>query len=64
MKGQGLGRHLMQRLFDWARANGIATIAGQVLADNAPMLAFVKSLGFTLRRSTEDEEVFDVSRPV
>jgi acetyltransferase len=62
MKGQGLGRHLMQRLFDWGRANGIATIAGQVLADNAPMLAFVKSLGFEARRSAEDEEVFEVSR--
>uniref|UniRef100_UPI0022EB7C95 GNAT family N-acetyltransferase n=1 Tax=Falsiroseomonas oryzae TaxID=2766473 RepID=UPI0022EB7C95 len=63
MKGQGLGQHLMQRLFDWARASGIATVAGQVLADNAPMLAFVKRLGFTLKRSAEDEEVFDVRRP-
>ncbi|PWS34099.1 GNAT family N-acetyltransferase [Falsiroseomonas bella] len=63
MKGQGLGRHLMERLFAWARANGIATIAGQVLADNAPMLAFVKSLGFTAKRSAEDEEVFEVTRP-
>jgi acetyltransferase len=63
MKGQGLGRHLMQRLFDWGRANGIATVAGQVLADNAPMLAFVRSLGFTLRRSEEDDEVFEVTRP-
>jgi hypothetical protein len=34
-----------------------------VLADNAPMLAFVKGLGFTLTRSPEDEEVFDVRRP-
>jgi acetyltransferase len=63
MKGQGLGRHLMQRLFAWARAGGIATIAGQVLADNAPMLAFVKSLGFAAKRSAEDEEVFEVTRP-
>jgi acetyltransferase len=63
MKGQGLGRQLMERLFAWARASGIATIAGQVLADNAPMLAFVKGLGFTLRRSPEDEEIFEVRRP-
>ena len=63
MKGQGLGRQLMERLFAWARASGIATIAGQVLADNAPMLAFVKGLGFTLRRSAEDEEIFEVRRP-
>jgi acetyltransferase len=63
MKGQGLGRHLMQRLFDWAQAMGIETIAGQVLADNAPMLSFVRGLGFELHRSPEDEEVFDVRRP-
>ncbi len=63
MKGQGLGKHLMQRLFAWGKANGIRTIAGQVLADNAPMLAFAKGLGFVLKRSAEDEEVFDVRRP-
>jgi len=59
MKGQGLGRHLMERLFDWARSHNIEEIVGQVLADNAPMLAFVKSLGFALKRSPEDEEVFE-----
>jgi acetyltransferase len=64
MKGQGLGRFLMERLFDWARENGIAVIAGQVLADNGPMLAFVKALGFELHRSAEDEEVFDARRAV
>jgi len=64
MKGQGLGRFLMERLFDWAQANGIAVIAGQVLADNAPMLAFVKALGFELHRSVDDEEVFDARRAV
>ena len=64
MKGQGLGAHLMQRLFDWAPQGGIKTIAGQVLADNAPMLAFVKRLGFTTRRSPEDEDVVEARRAV
>ena len=64
MKGQRLGRHLMERLFEWAKANGIKEIAGQVLADNAPMLAFVRSLGFEVKRIPEDEEIFDVRRPV
>ncbi|WP_240791044.1 GNAT family N-acetyltransferase [Roseomonas sp. AR75] len=63
MKGQGLGRHLMERLFAWARVSGIATIAGQVLADNAPMLAFVSALGFAAKRSAEDDDVFEVTRP-
>jgi acetyltransferase len=64
LKGQGLGRHLMQRLFDWARGAGISIVAGQVLADNAPMLAFLRGLGFTLKRSADDEEVYEVSRAV
>jgi len=64
MKGQGLGAQLMQRLFDWAPGGGIKTIAGQVLADNAPMLGFVKHLGFTARRSVEDVEVVEVKRAV
>ncbi|MGK7866107.1 bifunctional acetate--CoA ligase family protein/GNAT family N-acetyltransferase [Falsiroseomonas sp. E2-1-a20] len=64
MKGQGLGRHLMQRLFDWAGATGIKTIVGQILADNAPMLAFIRALGFATRRSPEDEEVVEARREV
>lgn len=62
--GQGLGRHLMERLFAWARAAGLSRIDGQVLADNATMLAFVERLGFTARRSTADAEVMEVSRPI
>jgi acetyltransferase len=57
MKGQGLGRHLMQRLAEWGREQGMSEIVGQVLADNAPMLAFVRSLGFTVRRSPGDDDV-------
>jgi acetyltransferase len=59
MKGQGLARHLMERLFDWARATGIRRIIGHVLADNAPMLGFVRALGFTLKRSLEEEDVVE-----
>ena len=59
MKGQGVGRHLMERLFEWGRANGVGEVAGHVLADNRPMLAFVRSLGFTLKRSAEEEEIME-----
>jgi len=59
VKGQGLGRHLMERLFDWARAQGIHRIVGHVLADNASMIAFVRTLGFALRRSPEDEDTVE-----
>jgi acetyltransferase len=59
MKGQGLAAHLMRRLFAWAPEAGIREIVGQVLRDNAPMLAFMRHLGFTLRRSPEDEDIVE-----
>ena len=59
VKGQGLARHLMDRLFDWAREVGIRRIIGHVLADNAPMLGFVRALGFTLRRAPGEEDVVE-----
>ena len=49
----------MQRLIDWARARGLAEIVGLVLADNAPMLAFVRRLGFRLRRLPEEPDVVE-----
>jgi acetyltransferase len=59
MKGKGLASHLMHRLIDWGRASGLAEIVGQVLADNAPMLAFVRRLGFTLHRLPEEPDVME-----
>ena len=59
LKGQGVGRHLMHRLFDWGRANGVGEVAGHVLADNHPMLAFVRSLGFALKRSPDEDGVLE-----
>lgn len=44
--GQGLGGALMRRLFEWARANGIRRLHGDVLDDNVAMLALAQSLGF------------------
>ncbi|MFC7693301.1 GNAT family N-acetyltransferase [Paeniroseomonas aquatica] len=54
-----MGRHLMERLFEWGRSVGVQEVAGHVLADNRPMLAFVRGLGFTLKRSAEEEEVME-----
>ena len=59
MKGHGLASHLMQRLIDWARQRGMAEVVGQVLADNAPMLAFVRHLGFRLHRMPEEPDVIE-----
>ncbi len=59
MKGKGLATQLMRRLIDWARERGIAEIVGQVLADNAPMLAFARSLGFSVRHQLGEEDVLE-----
>lgn len=59
MKGKGLASHLMRRLIDWAREQGMTEIAGQILADNAPMLAFIRHLGFALHRLPGEEDVLE-----
>jgi acetyltransferase len=58
-KGKGVASHLMQRLIDWARGRGLRAVVGLVLADNAPMLAFVRHLGFALHRMREEPDVVE-----
>jgi acetyltransferase len=45
-KRRGLGRLLLTRLIDIARNRGIGTLFGDVLRENAPMLALCRALGF------------------
>jgi len=59
MKGRGLARALMQKLIDWGRAQGMTDIVGQVLADNQPMLGFVRGLGFTVRRVPGESDIVE-----
>ena len=47
-KGRGLGWLLMQTMMEYARAEGLKMIEGQVLAENAEMLAMCRELGFTV----------------
>lgn len=58
-KGKGLASHLMQRLIDWAKQQGLVEVVGQVLAENHAMLRFVQSLGFGVRRLPEDPDVVE-----
>ncbi|WP_264713874.1 bifunctional acetate--CoA ligase family protein/GNAT family N-acetyltransferase [Limobrevibacterium gyesilva] len=64
MKGRGLARHLMQRLIAWGRSQGLTAIVGHVLADNQPMLGFVRRLGFTLRRLPAEGDIFEARLPL
>jgi acetyltransferase len=59
MKGRGLASLLMRRLIGWARLRGLREVEGQILADNAPMLAFIRHLGFTVHRMADDPEVME-----
>ncbi|GAB2874261.1 bifunctional acetate--CoA ligase family protein/GNAT family N-acetyltransferase [Pseudoduganella ginsengisoli] len=46
LKGQGLGRLLMERLIDYARASGLQVLTGMTLPDNERLLALARALGF------------------
>jgi acetyltransferase len=47
-QGKGLGARLIQGVVDIARENGVQSLWGEVLAQNEPMLALVKKMGFTV----------------
>jgi len=53
---QGVGRALMERLIVAAKRKGLARLEGAVLSENARMLAFARSLGFTSTPDPEDPE--------
>ena len=52
-QGQGLGRQMLRRLARHASRHGIQELRGDVLADNAPMIGLLRSLGAELRLSRE-----------
>jgi acetyltransferase len=46
LKGKGLGWALMQLLIEYARAEGLKSLFGEVLSENTTMLAMCRELGF------------------
>ena len=59
LKGHGLGWVLMQLLIEYARAEGIRTIEGQVLSENTTMLKMCRELGFEIAHEPDDPAVCD-----
>jgi acetyltransferase len=57
LHGRGLGGALMRRLIDYARAEGIETLYGDVLDQNRGMLAMCRALGFRETEHPEDPEL-------
>ena len=64
MKGRGLARRLMERLLEWGQTKDMRTITGQVLTENAPMLAFMRRMGAELRRLPDEGGVVEAVIPV
>ena len=61
LKGRGIGWLLMHMILDYARAEGLARIEGQVLRENTAMLAMCTELGFRTAPSRDDPGVIEVS---
>jgi acetyltransferase len=61
LKGHGLGWALMQLLIDYARAEGLKYLSGQVLRENATMLAMCRELGFSIGSDVQDAGIAVVS---
>ncbi|MCC6391287.1 MAG: GNAT family N-acetyltransferase [Bryobacterales bacterium] len=56
-QGQGLGKELLRRLLRVARDEGVETVFGEISAENAPMQAICRGMGFQIQRDFEDTTV-------
>jgi acetyltransferase len=64
VKGRGLGWRLMQLILEYARAEGLRTVEGQVLRSNTRMLAMCKELGFAIAPDSRDANAVLVRLPI
>ena len=55
LKGQGLGRKLMDKIIRYSRSRSFKQVTGLVLCDNRRMLDMVHGLGFKSRRIPDDD---------
>ena len=61
-RGSGLAGALMKSLLRRARRDGYAAMEGWILAENAPMLALARRLGFRIERDAGDATVMRALR--
>ncbi|HUC16904.1 MAG TPA: bifunctional acetate--CoA ligase family protein/GNAT family N-acetyltransferase [Acetobacteraceae bacterium] len=62
-KRHHIGHLLMTYLLEIAHRRGIGEIFGDVVAENAPMIAFCRALGFSIGPHPADRQLLRVSRP-
>lgn len=64
LKGQGLGWKLMKLMIEWAKADGLQTVKGEILRENRTMIRMCEALGFKVKSSPDDESIAIVTLPV
>jgi acetyltransferase len=64
LKGLGLGWDLMRFMIEWAKAEGLRVVEGQVLRENTTMLDMCRRLGFSIRNDPDDFGLLIVTLPV
>jgi acetyltransferase len=57
LKGRGLGYLLMQLIIEYARAEGLRIIEGQVLSENIAMLEMCRELGFHVASDPDEPDI-------
>ncbi len=61
LKGIGLGRRLMIRILDYAKARGVGEVFGEIMRENHKMIDLCRSLGFRIAASPEAPELVHAS---
>jgi acetyltransferase len=64
MKSRGIGWALMQKLIDYARAEGFDELWGAVLAENDEMLGMCRQLGFAVGHDENEPGLLTVTLPL
>ncbi len=64
LKGHGLGWQLMQLIVEYARAEGLSRIEGQVLRENTTMLQMCEELGFAITPDPDSPGMCIVTLPI
>jgi len=64
LKGIGLGWQLMEMMIEWAKAEGLSVVEGQVLRENTTMLEMCRDMGFDIRTDPDDNDLKVVRLPL
>ncbi|MCG6205081.1 bifunctional acetate--CoA ligase family protein/GNAT family N-acetyltransferase [Rhodopseudomonas sp. HC1] len=61
LKGKGLGWALMKLIIEYARAEGLKYVCGQVLRENVAMLRMCRHLGFEAKADHSEPDILNVT---